>query len=235
VDIAVIIPARDEAPGIADTVRTALAIEGVTRVIVVDDGSRDDTDRAAEGAGAKVVRLHGSYGKGAALEVGAMRVENADIVLLLDADLGATAAQGALLLPPLLSGSSDMTIATFPQVPAGKAGFGLVKLLARWGIRRFGGDFEATAPLSGQRALTRECLATVRPFSAGYGVEVGLTIRALRAGFRLAEIPTTMAHDATGRDLNGFVHRGRQFVHVAWALATIAPQKPPLRKSGNEL
>ncbi len=235
VNVAVLIPARNEGSTIAETVRSAFTIEGVRRVVVVDDGSQDDTDRAAEEAGAKVVRLHGSHGKGAALEVGAVRVQDADIVLLLDGDLGATAAQGALLLPPLLSGDADMTIATFPQLPAGTAGFGLVKRLARWGIRRLGGDFEATAPLSGQRALTRECLATLRPFSAGFGVEVGLTIRALRAGFRIAEVPTSIAHAATGRNLKGFVHRGRQFVHVAIALATIAPQKPPVRKSGVEL
>jgi len=234
VDIAVLIPAHNEAPIITATVTAALAIPGVTRVVVVDDGSDDDTDQVAEKAGAKVVRIWGNVGKGGALEAGAMRIENADIVLLLDGDLGATASQGQLLLEPLLSGEADMTIATFPR-PAGKAGFGLVKRLARWGIRRFGGDFEAAAPLSGQRALTRECLATVRPFSAGYGVEVGLTVRALRAGFRLAEVETTMAHSATGRDVAGFVHRGKQFVHVAFALARLWREPTPTRRDGLSL
>jgi glycosyltransferase involved in cell wall biosynthesis len=235
VDIAVLIPARDEAAAIVATVTAAASIPGVSRVVVVDDDSTDDTAQLAESAGAKVVRLFGSHGKGAALETGAGRIENADIVLLLDGDLGQTAEQGALLLAPLLDGSADMSIATFPTVTAGAAGFGLVKRLARWGIRRFGGDFEATAPLSGQRALTRECLATVRPFSAGYGVEVGLSIRALRAQFRLTEVPTTMSHSATGRDLKGFVHRGRQFVHVSLALIRLAWQPAPVRRSGNEL
>ncbi len=125
-----------------------------------------------------------------------------------------------------------MAIATFPP-PAGKAGFGLVKNLARWGIGRLGGEFEASAPLSGQRALTRACLATVRPFSAGYGVEVGLTVRALRAGFRLVEVPTTMSHAATGRDLQGFIHRGRQLVHVALALLVLWRQKAPVRRESS--
>ena len=228
-DIAVLIPARDEAASIAETVAAARAIPGVTRVIVIDDGSLDDTDQLAEKAGAKVVRLFGSHGKGAALEAGARRVEDADIVLLLDGDLGDTAAQGALLAAPLLAGEADMAIARFPR-PQGKAGFGLVKNLARYGIRKLGGPFDATAPLSGQRALTQACLATVRPFSAGYGVEVGLTIRALRAGFRVVEVPTTMAHAATGRTLKGFVHRGRQFVHVAIALVALWGEKPPARR-----
>ncbi|NTU71112.1 MAG: glycosyltransferase family 2 protein [Coriobacteriia bacterium] len=222
--MAVLIPAHDEAERIAATVEAALAIDGVTRVVVVDDGSEDDTAILAERAGAKVVRMFGNAGKGGALEAGAKRVENADIVLLLDGDLGETASQGAALLGPIVAGEADMTIATFPR-PEGKAGFGFVMRLARWGIVRYGGPFTANAPLSGQRAITGECLARTRPFLSGYGVEVGLTVRALRAGFRLLEVPTTMAHAATGRDVSGFVHRGRQFVHVSLALAKLASER----------
>lgn len=220
-DVAVLIPAHNEAERIAATVRAALNIPGVTRCVVVDDASSDDTARIAEAAGAKVVRLSLNAGKGAALEAGAMRVENADVVLLLDGDLAATASEASALLAPVLAGEADMSIATFPR-PTGSAGFGLVKGLARWGIARMGGGFVATAPLSGQRALTGETLAAVRPFAAGYGVEVALTVRALRRGLRVAEVPTTMAHAATGRDVRGFIHRGRQFVHVALALIKLA-------------
>jgi len=221
VDIAVLIPAHEEAASIAETVRAARAIPGVTRVVVVDDSSFDDTAALAEGAGAKVVRLKHNVGKGAALEAGAMRVENADIVILLDGDLGSTAEQATLLLDPIRAGQSDMSVAAFPR-PEGKAGFGLVKGLARQGIRRLGGGFEANAPLSGQRALTHECFQAVRPFATGYGVEVALTVRALRRGMRVVEVQTTMGHAATGRDFAGFVHRGRQFVHVAIALVRLA-------------
>lgn len=220
-DIAVLIPAHKEADRIAATVEAARSIPGVTRVVVVDDGSEDATPDLAERAGAKVVRLVFNVGKGAALEAGAARVENADVVLLLDGDLAETAAQGALLLAPVLSGEADMAVARFPR-PEGKAGFGLVKGLARWGIARLGGGFEPDAPLSGQRAMTQACFSVVRPFATGYGVEVALTVRALRAGFRIAEVETTMTHDATGRDVAGFVHRGRQFVHVSLALLRLA-------------
>lgn len=220
-DVAVLIPAHNEAERIATTVAAARSVAGVTRVLVVDDASEDDTAARAENAGAKVVRLWNNVGKGAALEAGAMRVENADVIILLDGDLGETASQGALLLSPVLAGDADMCIATFPR-PSGKAGFGLVKTLARWGIARMGGGFEADAPLSGQRALTRECFSAVRPFATGYGVEVALTIRALRRGMHIAEVETTMTHSATGRDVPGFIHRGRQFVHVALALARLA-------------
>lgn len=232
-DIAVLIPAHEEAERIGATVTAARAVPGVTRVVVVDDGSRDETALRAEEAGAKVVRLWNNVGKGAALETGAMRIENADVILLLDGDLGSSAAQAALLLGPVLDGTADMAIAAFPR-PAGKAGFGLVKGLARWGIRRLGGPFDATAPLSGQRALTRECLAVCRPFATGYGVEVALTVRALRAGLRLREVQTTMTHAATGRDTAGFVHRGRQFVHVAIALVRLTFERRPRYSSDGD-
>jgi hypothetical protein len=202
-------------------VEAAREIPGVTRVVVVDDGSADDTAEIAEAAGAKVVRLVFNVGKGAALEAGASRVSDADIILLLDGDLAETAGEAAVLLAPILDGEADMSVAAFPR-PAGKAGFGLVKGLARWGIARMGGGFRADAPLSGQRAMTCECFEAVRPFASGYGVEVALTVRALRHGLRVVEVPTTMGHAATGRDLSGFVHRGRQFVHVAIALTRLA-------------
>lgn len=225
-DIAVLIPAHDEGERIGQTVEAARSIPGVTRVVVVDDASEDETAEIAERAGAKVVRIWNNVGKGAALETGAFRIENADVVLLLDGDLGSSAAEGEALLEPVLSGAADMTIAGFPR-PDSKAGFGLVKGLARWGIRVMGGGFETDAPLSGQRALTRACLERVRPFATGYGVEVALTVRALRSNMRIVEVPTTMTHAATGRDLSGFVHRGRQFVHVSLALIKLAFERRP--------
>lgn len=224
--VVALIPAHDEADRIAATVVAARAIPGVTRVLVVDDGSTDGTARIALAAGAEVLRLDSNVGKGKALDEGLARVgEDADILLLLDGDLGASASQGALLLAPVLAGQADMTVATFPP-PRAKAGFGLVRGLARFGIRRLGGaagrEFAAAAPISGQRALTRASWEKVTPFAFGYGVEVALTVRALRSGMRVVEVPTTMEHAATGRDAAGFAHRGRQFLHVAIAIARLA-------------
>jgi hypothetical protein len=58
--------------------------------------------------------------------------------------------------------------------------------------------------------MTADCLAAVRPLAPGFGVEVAMTIDAVRAGFRVVEVPVTMRHAPTGRDLAGFVHRGQQ-------------------------
>jgi len=211
-----LIPAYNEQDRIADTVHAVLSIECVDRVIVIDDGSQDYTAHVAEQAGAKAVRNARNVGKGGALNEAARRSEDADIILLLDGDLGKSAAQAITLLEPVIANEADMTIATFPA--AGKAGFGLVKDLATKAIVRTGAGFFPTAPLSGQRALTRECLDAILPFASGYGAEVTLTVRALRAGFRLLEVETTMTHAATGRDLSGFIHRGKQYIDVWWAI-----------------
>lgn len=217
----VVIPAYDAAASIADTVRAATAIEDVASVIVVDDGSSDDTALRAREAGATVVKLDRNRGKGAALNEGVRHLPaEADAVLLLDADLGETASHAALLLEPLHDGSAQLVIAVLPS-PPGSGGFGLVKALARWGIARLCG-FEAQAPLSGQRALTTEALSAVLPFASGFGVEVAMTVRAAWAGLAIREVPAPMSHAATGRDIPGFLHRGRQFADVARALAGLA-------------
>jgi hypothetical protein len=136
-----------------------------------------------------------------------------DAVLLLDADLGETAREAEYLLGPIISGLADMTIGILPK-PPGSGGFGVVKDLARSAIRDLGGGYDAQAPLSGQRALTRECLQAVLPFAEGYGVEVALTIRALKQNLRIFEVLVNMQHRATGKDLPGFIHRAKQYLDV---------------------
>ncbi len=216
-----LVPAHNEAERITATVLAARSVAAIDHVLVIDDASCDDTASLARAAGADVMRLDENLGKGGALQAGLDAVASeADVLVLLDGDLGPTAAEAGALIAPVLAGNADMTIATLPKPPS-SGGFGLVKGLARWGIRRLSG-FEATAPLSGQRVLSRAAWEAATPFATGYGVEVGLTVRAARAGIRLLEVPTTMAHAATGRDVAGFAHRGRQFVQVGAALLRLA-------------
>lgn len=220
--VAALIPAHNEADRIAATVAATRAVNAVSRVIVIDDGSTDATAEIARQAGAEVLRLDRNLGKGGAMQAGLELVRNdTEAVVLLDADLGDTASEAEAILRPVLLGDADMTIAVLPR-PANSGGFGLVKGLARWGISSLGGGFKALAPLSGQRALTRAAWEACTPFASGYGAEVGLTVRALRAGLRVLEVPAAMTHAATGRNLSGFAHRGRQFVHVAIALVRLA-------------
>src|SRR5262245_24313351 len=98
-----------------------------------------------------------------------------------------------------------------------RSGFGLVEGLAGWGIRRSTGR-RMDRPLSGQRAIRRE--AGSMGFARGFGVETAFTIDALRAGYRVVEVPCEITHARTGRDPAGFAHRARQGVDVVRALAS---------------
>lgn len=209
-----VIPARDEASTIGDTVRAALGLPGVSRVIVVDDGSRDDTAREARLAGAEVVSLAKRLGKGGALSLG-IRDLDEDVVVFLDGDLGQEVRKASVLLDPLRAGSADMCVAGV--VTEGKGGFGIVRSVASWGIRRLTGS-GLSCPLSGQRALRREMVEALDSLAAGFGVEVGLTIDALSKGYHTVEVPSGMVHQGTGKSISGFVHRGRQLWDVLRAL-----------------
>ena len=230
-NVVALIPAFNETGRIADTVAAAIRVPLIDRVLVIDDGSSDGTASAARRAGAEVVRFERNRGKGTALAQGlALVADAADVVVFLDADLGDTAEQATLLIQPVVDGAADMTIAIFPP-PARRGGFGLVKRLARAGLRALAG-FEARAPLSGQRALSRAAVHAATPIARGFGAEVALTVRVCRAGLTVVEVPTTMAHAATGRDLAGFWHRGRQFVEVALALVRLSLERQSWKASG---
>jgi glycosyltransferase involved in cell wall biosynthesis len=234
-DLAVIVPAFDEEARIASTVEAAAKVAGVDLVLVVDDGSADATARTAREAGAVVVRHARNRGKGAAMETGAAAVAAIEarenraeprLLLFLDGDLEGTAALAAPLAGPVRSGEADMTIATLPPQPGG--GHGLVVRLARDGIRSAVG-FEARQPLSGQRCLSRAAFEAALPLARGFGVETGLTIDVLRAGFRISEVETQFRHRVTGTDLASQLHRARQYRDVALALAARripAPLRP---------
>jgi len=214
--IAVLIPAYNEQESIEETVKAALAMPGIEEVIVIDDGCEDETPFIAHEAGARVVQLERRLGKGAALNAGLAETD-ADIILMIDADLGPTAAETHRLLEPVMAGHADMSIAIMRAPPGHRGGFGFVMRLSRWAVRRYGGA-EFTAPLSGQRAVRRKVLEDVGGFENGFGVETALTIDALRKGYRIVEVPLPLTHRLTRRDWAGFAHRARQFYDIVRAI-----------------
>ena len=213
--VSILIPAYNEAKTIRDTVYAVKNLDKVDQIIVINDGSKDETSRLAGEAGAEVVDLAQNLGKGGALNFG-LQYARGEIIGLLDADLGKSAAEVEKLLIPVLENKADMTIGRFPPASK-KGGFGMVTSLAKRGIRGFTG-LEVASPLSGQRVMQRNVIESVTPFESGFGVEVGLTIDVFRHGFRVKEVPVQMQHAETGRDLAGFLHRGHQFMDVALVL-----------------
>ena len=208
--MAAIIPAHDAEADIASTVRSCRAIPGVDLLVVVDDGSDDDTGHNARLAGAVVVRHSVERGRASALETGvkvvAMR-DRADwpprLLLFLSADLGESTVEASALVEAVIGGQADCACAAPPaSTPA--VGRSMAENMARRGIRRVTG-WEPQAPLSEQRCVTRPAIAAAMPFSAGYGLEPGMTIDLLLSGFTLVEVPCTFVHlgsDHTIGELN---------------------------------
>jgi glycosyltransferase involved in cell wall biosynthesis len=223
-----IVTAYNEADLIGATLDAlASAFPGV-RLIVGDDGSSDATAQIAREAGARVVRSERVIGKGgaaslaalAALREAAERRGEGDargageeaIFVLCDGDLGASARELTALTGAIERGETDLAVACFATRAGG--GFGLALGFARWAIRRRCG-LRTVAPISGQRALGESALSAVLPFARGFGMEVGMTIDAVRAGYRVAELRLELSHRASGRTLGGFVHRAGQLVDFA--------------------
>jgi glycosyltransferase involved in cell wall biosynthesis len=217
--VAVIITAYNEAARIEATLEALATAFPSAPVWVADDGSTDATALLARHAGARVVRSERMIGKGGAVTLAARDALQAShdtepIFVLCDGDLAESAARLGALVDAVRRGEADMAVASFIKRLGG--GVGLAVGFARWAIRRRCG-LEMRAPISGQRALRARALADVLPFAHGFGMEIGMTIDAARAGHRIAEVELPLSHRATGRTLRGFAHRGRQlgdFVRV---------------------
>ena len=210
-----IVAARNEADRIAATIDSLAATFPGARVFVADDASADGTAEVAMSRGATVVSRRRPHGKGgnvtAAAEAALSDPEAGGagdpVVLLCDADLGESAAALRALVDVVEGGGADLAIASFARREGG--GFGLALGYAQRAIRDLSG-FEASAPISGQRAMRASLLRELLPFAAGWGMETGMTIDAVRGGHRVTEIELPLAHRATGRTLGGFLHRAAQ-------------------------
>ncbi len=155
---AAVIPAHNEGKTVGNVVLTLVASGLFREVIVVSDGSSDDTAAVAREAGATLVHeLSHRRGKGLALAHGVMHTD-ADVVCFFDADLrGLTAEHVQAVLGPVARGERYMNVGMRDQ----------------GGLRGF---FAAVLPwVSGQRALRRDVFDAIPgKFLAGYGVEISL-------------------------------------------------------------
>jgi glycosyltransferase involved in cell wall biosynthesis len=219
--LAVVVAAHEEAERIGATVGALREAFPAAAIWVGDDASRDGTGERALAAGAQVVSRGRPHGKGgnvtAACEAVLSAVPAPRLVLLCDGDLGESAARLGPLVAAVEAGECDLAVAEFARRVGG--GFGVALGFARWAERRLCG-FEARAPISGQRALRADTLRAVLPFARGFGMEIGMTVDAVRAGYRVGEYEIDLSHRATARDAAGFLHRAVQLRDFASVFAS---------------
>lgn len=170
--VSAIIPAFNEEKTVANVIRPLKEVPAVAEIIVVNDGSTDNTETVAREAGARVITSPYNRGKGGAMMLG---VEHAgqEVILFLDADLiGLTSKHVELLIEPVLSGRVEMAVGVFEH---GRLATDLAQMVAPF--------------LSGQRVLTKNLLSRVDNLEwARFGVEIALTKYAAEHDIKMEEV-----------------------------------------------
>lgn len=206
--VSVIIPAYNEGDIIAETL-SALDFDWIGEIIVVDDGSRDNTRDILYGFPVEVIAFANNRGKGEAVRTGCRRARG-DIIALVDADTGDSVREIERLVEPVLAGEVEVTVAVLP-VRGG--GLGLVRGLAARGLKHLTGR-EMKAPLSGQRVFRAELVDSFLPFAPGFGLELGMDLVILQQEIAFREVECDFCHRVTGQTWSGYLHRTRQFRDV---------------------
>jgi glycosyltransferase involved in cell wall biosynthesis len=168
--VSAIIPAFNEAERIGAVIEPLLDVPQVDEIIVVDDGSFDDTAQVARGFGVKVIKLPENRGKALALDAGVKEAKN-DFLLFLDADLiGLRPSHVQKLLSAYAEGGADIVIGIFKE---GRAATDISMKIAPF--------------LSGQRVLHRRIWERARKAldeDTSFGAEIALTKAALKEGWK---------------------------------------------------
>jgi glycosyltransferase involved in cell wall biosynthesis len=211
------LPAHDEAPRIAGVlarIPTVVADRPV-HVVVIDDGSTDETSAVAAAHGAKVVRHETNRGLGAAVRSGfraAGEFEPAAVVFC-DADGEYDPVESAALVRPIVEGEADYVVGSrFSGViehmrPHRRMGNRVLTAWLRFVTRR-----PITDGQSGYRALSGRAAARAEVVH-DYNYAQVLTIELLQAGFVSVEVPITY----------GFRHSGTSFVRLGRYLGNVVP------------
>jgi glycosyltransferase involved in cell wall biosynthesis len=236
--LAVVIPAYNEAPTVADVIADipAQAAGLQTEVIVVVDGAKDATAAQATQAGALVCDVPVNRGQGAALRLGywLARARGAQVIVTIDADGQYEAEEIGRVVEPILSDRADFVsgsrrlgteLTTDVTRHAGVIVFGaLISLLVRQRV---------TDPACGLRAMRSDLTSAVKLEQPQYQASE-LMISAALHGFRLAEVPTTMRDRGThatatkkGGNLGYGVRFARAAVHTWWRDRTAARRLRP--------
>lgn len=221
--VLVIIPAFNEHETLPATLAELKRIVPDHDVVVVDDGSKDDTAEIAESSGVTCIRLPFNLGIGGALRTGFRFAVDRDYgrAIQFDADGQHDASQIAAILAPLDDGANMVIGSRFAGVGDYHVGRsrGFAMGLLRWSIQHLAGQ-KFTDTSSGFRAFDSEMLEM---FATDYPIEYMDSAEALvlacRAGFDVREVPVTMRERAGGQASNRSFRLVYHYLRVMVSLA----------------
>lgn len=180
--VSVIVPAYNEEETVATVVKVIKSVSYVDEVIVVNDGSTDNTLKEAENAGAIVLSHDENKGKGEALKTGYLKSDS-DIIAFIDADIhNLTSKKVDAIIKPILEGKTDITKTKFAR-ESGR----VTELTAKPLLNFFFPEISFEQPLSGQFAAKRDVLKRIN-FEPDYGVDVGIVLDADVQGISIKEV-----------------------------------------------
>lgn len=216
-DVSVVIPAYNEADAIADVVATLAGVAAWREIIVIDDGSHDDTAARARQAGAVVVRHPYNKGNGAAVKSGIRRAAG-DYILIIDGDGQHRADDARRLIAQL--GEYDLVIGarskTTQATHARRFGNGALNGLASYLTGRDIPDLT-----SGFRAARRECLREfLHLLPNGFSTPTTTTLAFIKAGYNVAFEPTE-ARQRVGSSKIRLARDGAKFLMIILKIITI--------------
>lgn len=200
--VTAIIPAYNEEKYLDGVLLPLKKIPEISQIIVVSDGSTDNTAQVASDLGVQVIDLEKNVGKGGAMAAG-LKEAAAEIILYLDADLiGLTPEHIRSLILPVLTEQADMTIGIFGK---GRLATDVAQIIAPF--------------LSGQRCLRKKWLMGIELENYRFGVETALTQYAHQQKLRIQEVELAdMSHVMKEEKLGlvkGFAYRMKMYWEIA--------------------
>ncbi len=181
--VSAVIPAYNEEKYIKTVIDAVKKVKEVDEIIVVDDGSQDNTAAVARKAGAKTITLTDNHGKGFAIGVGSKEAKG-DVLIFLDADLSnVTPTKIRKIIEPFKD-TCDFVKTKFDRV-----GGRVTRLTAKPLLGHFFPEIEKSfeQPLSGQFGIQKNLLKEIH-LEDGFGVDVGILIDVVQRGAKTKEV-----------------------------------------------
>jgi dolichol-phosphate mannosyltransferase len=176
----------------------------VDEVLVVDDGSTDDTAKVARYAGASVILHHGNKGYGAAIRSCFIyaREKKYDVMVILDGDGQHDADEILNVIEPIISKNIDISIGSRfvngngKNVPKYRRfGIGILTRLSNAGSRK---DHKVTDGQSGFRAYSKKAIRLINPKDNGMGISAEILMQARKKKLKLEEVEISCRYDLDG-------------------------------------